>query len=148
MVKRWLLLLLVLLAWPAYANVAQDDGTVQVGDPDSLGSTAPVVTTSKSPGQLPLGTPAEGDGKPGSSTGSGSQASTGGAKDPQMGTGKPGSTGNPAGLSSEDLARHLDDPAPMENPYPLIAVGILLLLLALFGGLYFYRNRDREEPLE
>lgn len=146
MLKRWLLVLFVLVALPAYANVAQDDGTVQVGDPDAAGSTAPIVNHSPSPGKLPLP-----GGKTPAATGAGTGGSAGGAKTPgengsKMGQGTPQ---DPAGVDpQEDLARQLDGPMPMENPYTLIAVGILLLLLALIGGLYFYRNRDREEPLE
>lgn len=145
MIKRWLLLLLVVLALPASANVVEDDGTVQVGDPDALGSTAPIVSTSPSPGATPLRPPAEAT--PGATSGGGSGPKPGstGAEDPTMGQGNPQ---DPAGISPDDLAKRLEGPLPMENPYTLIAVGILLLLLALVGGLYFYRNRDREETLE
>lgn len=144
MLKRWLILWLLLLALPVRANVAEDDGTVQVGDPDALGSTAPVVSASASPGGVPPRSPAETIGTGGTSGGSQGSRTTG-AEDPKMGQ---GTAQDPNGLSQDDLARRLEGPLPMENPYTLIAVGILLLLLALAGGLYFYRNRDREEPQE
>lgn len=139
MVRRWVLLLL-LLTGLARANVVIDDGTVQVGDPDAQGSTAPVISASQTPGSLPA------EGPPGSSSaGAGSAAgSSGGGGLSGAATPPP-----PAGSSDqEDPANALDQPMPAQNPYTLIAVGILLLLLALLGGAYFYRNRDREEPSE
>ncbi len=139
MVRRWVLLLL-LLTGLARANVVIDDGTVQVGDPDAQGSTAPVISASQTPGSLPA------EGPPGSSSaGAGSAAgSRGGGGLSGAATPPP-----PAGSSDqEDPANALDQPMPAQNPYTLIAVGILLLLLALLGGAYFYRNRDREEPSE
>lgn len=140
MLKRWLLMLL-LLALPALGNVAQDDGTVQVGDPDAQGSTAPVVTSSASPGASPvLPVPVENPGNPGST----------GTVDTHATGPHPGPDGSVQGAhpGPDDIRRQLDAPMPMESPYTLIAVGILLLLLALMGGVYFYRNRDREEPVE
>lgn len=141
MLKRWLLIFLF-LALPALGNVAQDDGTVQVGDPDAQGSTAPVVSSSASPGQAPAApVPVEAPGNTGSGSGSVDSHATG----PH-----PGPDGQVSGAhpGPDDLQRQLEAPMPMESPYTLIAVGILLLLLALLGGVYFYRNRDREESAE
>ncbi|GMU52831.1 MAG: hypothetical protein AMXMBFR33_19770 [Candidatus Xenobia bacterium] len=139
MVRRWVLLLL-LLTGLARANVVIDDGTVQVGDPDAQGSTAPVVSVSQSPGAPPAEVPDSGSA--GVSTPSGSTGSSGGGGLSSGGATSPQTTGQ------EDQPDALDQPMPSQNPYTLIAVGILLLLLALLGGAYFYRNRDREEPSE
>lgn len=142
MARRWVLLLL-LLTGLARANVVIDDGTVQVGDPDAQGSTAPVVSASQSPGSLPAEGP-PGSTSAGAGAGNASGSSGGGGLPSGASTSPP-----PAGSSSqEDPAGALDQPMPAQNPYTLIAVGILLLLLALLGGAYFYRNRDREEPSE
>lgn len=138
MARRWMLLLL-LLTGLARANVVMDDGTVQVGDPDAQGSTAPVVSVSQSPGLPPAQGP--GSGSAGTSTPSGSGgggSSSGGVKSPQVASDS----------GQEDPTSALDQAMPAQNPYTLIAVGILLLLLALLGGAHFYRNRDREEPSE
>lgn len=142
MARRWVLLLL-LLTGLARANVVIDDGTVQVGDPDAQGSTAPVVSASQSPGAPPAEEP--GSSSAGASTASGSAGTSSGGG---LSSGSASSPRPVTDAGQEDQASALDQPMPAQNPYTLIAVGILLLLLALLGGAYFYRNRDREEPSE